>query len=168
MALWLQRRGLEVVAIDVSPLALKVSRLRGVEDCRLMDLRSLEFLASHFDTVVMFGNNFGIAGGISETRQVLSELHRLTADDGIILASCRDPLKTDNPAHLDYHERNRRRGRPPGLVTIRVGFEREFNDWFDLLLVGEEEMRKTIASTGWVIRTTHSDWANYCAVLKKE
>ena len=167
VALWLQRRGLEAIAIDISPLALRVARLRGVEDCRLMDVRRLKFPAAYFDTVVMFGNNFGIAGGVPETQRVLRDLHRVTTEDGIIIASCRDPLNTDNPVHLAYHERNRRRGRPPGLVTIRIGFQGEFDDWINLLLVGEEEMREIIAPTGWTIKTTYASGANYCAVLAK-
>ena len=167
VALWLQRRGIEVVAIDISPLALRVASLRGIKDCRLMDVRRLEFPEALFDTIVMFGNNFGIAGGVEETRRVLRALHRVTTGDGLIIAACRDPMKTDNPAHLAYHELNRSRGRPPGLVKIRIGFRGEFDDWFDLLLVGEEEMREVIAPTGWKIKTTYTDGANYCAVLIK-
>ena len=60
-ALWLQRRGLEVISIDNSPLALRVAALRGVKNCRLMEARKFEFPASYFDTIIMFGNNFGIA-----------------------------------------------------------------------------------------------------------
>ncbi len=167
VALWLQRRGLEVIAIDISPLALKVASLRGVKDCRLMDVRGLKFPAGHFDTVVMFGNNFGIVGDVQQTRDVLKELHRVTTEDGRIIAASRDPLKTDNPAHFAYHEQNRRRGRPPGLVTIRIGFQGEFDDWFDLLMVGEEEMREVVRPTGWDIKKIYVDGANYCAVLTK-
>lgn len=167
VALWLQQRGLEVVAIDISPLALRVASLRGVKDCRLMDVRRLEFPEGHFDSVVMFGNNFGIAGDVAQTQRVLRALHRVTTGDGLIIAACRDPLKTDNPAHLAYHERNRRRSRPPGLVKIRIGFQGEFDDWFDLLMVGEDEMRKIVAPTGWNMEKTYTDGANYCAVLAK-
>lgn len=167
VSLWLQRRGIEVTAIDISPLALRVAGLRGVRDCRPMDVRRLEYPDGYFDSVVMFGNNFGIAGDVSETRRVLRAFHRVTTGDGLIIAACRDPLKTDNPAHLAYHERNRRRGRPPGLVKIRISFQGEFDDWFELLLVGEEEMREVVAPTGWKIKTTYTDGANYCAVLTK-
>jgi len=167
VALWLQSRGIEVTAIDISPLALRVASLRGVENCMLMDVRSLKFPDSYFDTVVMFGNNFGIAGGVSQTQRVLRALHRVTAVDGIIITTSRDPLKTDNPSHLAYHERNRSRGRPPGLVTLRIGFQEEYDEWFDLLMVGEEEMREVIAPTGWTIKTTYVGGAIYCAVITK-
>lgn len=167
-ALWLQGRGHEVVAIDISPLALEVSKARGVRDCRLMDVRDLDFPKGHFDTVVMFGNNFGIAGGIQETRSMLDSLHRVTKEDGIVIASTRDPLNTENPVHLVYHEQNRRRGRPPGLVRIRVCFRKECDDWFELLMVGEDELVEVLEPTGWTIEKVYrSEGANYTAILKK-
>ena len=169
VALWLQGRVHEVVAIDVSPLALEVSRLRGVSDCRLMDARSLNLPDGYFDTIIMFGNNFGIAGGFEETRRMLAEFHRVTKEDGIIIASTRDPLKTDNPAHLAYHELNRKSGRPPGLVRIRVGFQGEYDDWFELLMVGEEELIEILEPTGWRLeRIYRSEGANYIAILTKK
>jgi len=167
-ALWLQKRGLEVVSIDNSPLALRVAALRGVKNCRLMDVRKLEFPAAYFDTIIMFDNNFGIAGDVEQTRRVLRSLHRITTEKGIIVATSRDPLKTDNPAHLAYHERNRHRGRPPGLVTIRIGYQDEFNDWFDLLMIGEEEMWKIIEPTGWILERLYgSEIDNYAVILRK-
>lgn len=165
--LWMQGRRLKVTAIDISPLALKVASLRGVKKFRYMDVRRLGFPESSFDTVVMFGNNFGIAGDVKKTQLMLGGLHRVTSENGRIIATSKDPLKTDNPAHLAYHEMNRRRGAPPGLVRIRIGFQGEFDDWFDLLLVGEDEMREIAASTGWAVRATYADGANYSAVLTK-
>ena len=40
--LYLQERGLDVTAIDVSPGAIEVCRARGCRDARAMDLRRLE------------------------------------------------------------------------------------------------------------------------------
>ncbi|MCW3979211.1 MAG: class I SAM-dependent methyltransferase, partial [Candidatus Bathyarchaeota archaeon] len=62
VTLWLQERGHEAVGIDLSPLAIEVSRARGVSDCRVMDARRLDFPEGHFDTAIMFGNNLGIGG----------------------------------------------------------------------------------------------------------
>lgn len=168
VALWLQNRGLEVVAIDISPLALEVAGLRGVRDRRLMDMTSLSLPEGYFDTVVMFGNNLGIGGDAHQTKLVLKSLHHITGEDGIVIASTRDPLNTDNPAHLAYHEQNMRKGRPPGLVRIRIGFREEFDDWFELLMLGEDELVEVLEPTGWGLnRTYKSEGANYIAILKK-
>ncbi len=169
VALWLQSRALEVVAIDVSPLALKVAELRGVRDCRLMDVRNLSFPKGYFDTVIMYGNNLGIGGDIPHTQHVLRSLYNITKEDGIVIASTRDPLNTENPAHLAYHERNRKRGRPPGLVRIRIGFQEEFDDWFELLMLSEDQLNEVLGPTGWTLnRTYKSEGANYIALLTKQ
>ena len=167
-ALLLQERGHEVVAIDVSPLTLEVSRLRGVRDCRFMDVRALDFPEAFFDTVVMYGNNFGIGGGVEETRAVLQGLHRITREDGMVIASTRDPLKTDNPTHLAYHQRNRERGQPPGLVKIRVVFGGESSEWFDLLMLGREDLIELLEPTAWRVERLYASEANYFFVLEKK
>jgi SAM-dependent methyltransferase len=167
-ALWLQERGHEVVGIDVSPLALEVSRLRGVGDCRLMDVREMTFPDASFDAVLMLGANLGIMGDVDEIRGTLDELHRVTAEDGVILGSSRDPLHTDDPAHLAYHEMNRRRGKPPGLVRIRIGFGGRFGEWFHLLWMSQEELAEIIEPIGWAVSNVYSSGSDYIAVLGKE
>jgi len=165
---WLQEKRHDGVGIDVSPLALEVSRLRGVRDCRLMDVRELDFPDGAFDTVLMLGNNLGIGGDAGQTRRILESLYKITADEGIVIAETRDPLKTDDPAHLAYHERNRGRDRPPGLVKIRIGVGGECDDWFEFLLLGEEELAELLEPTGWSIsRVYGSGGATFVAILSK-
>ena len=67
VALELQRRGREVVAIDVSPGAVEVARRRGVRDVRLLAFEDVDESLGHFDTIVMYGNNFGLFGVACES-----------------------------------------------------------------------------------------------------
>lgn len=157
-ALWVQEQGYEVVGIDISPLAVEVSKLRGVKDCMVMDMRNLDFPDEHFDTVLMLGANIGIGGDVHITQQILKGIHRITKPDGIIIGSTRDPVKTDKPAHLAYHQKNHERGKPPGLVSIRLGFQGEYSDWFDFLMLGVEELKRVIDPANWrVTKTYESD-----------
>ena len=57
-----QRRGSDVVAIDVSPGAVEVCRRRGVRDARLLALGALEDELGVFNTVLMMCGNFGLVG----------------------------------------------------------------------------------------------------------
>ncbi len=164
--LLLQSLGHEAVGIDISPLALKVSRERGVEHCVLMDARYLGFRAVSFDSALMMGNNFGIAGDPEKTMALLKDLHRIMRSGGMLIATSIDPLETDNPSHLAYHELNRRRGRPVGLVTIRIEFGDEYSPWFNLWLATPEEMERTAKGAGWRILELHKSHRGlYSAVL---
>src|ERR1700704_4016299 len=49
VALYLQQKGHQVVAIDNSPVAVKVSRLRGVRDARVLSILDIETLGGPFD-----------------------------------------------------------------------------------------------------------------------
>ena len=168
-SLWLQERGREVMGIDLSPLAVEVSRLRGVRDARVVDVASMDFPDGCFDTVLMMGANLGIVGEIPEIRRVLSSLDRVTKPDAIIIGSTRDPLKTENPAHLAYHEMNRRRKKPPGLVRIRVNFRDVKGELFDFLMMGEELLSEILEPTNWEVSKIYgSGNGDYIAVLSKK
>ena len=63
VALELERRGREVVAIDASPLAVEVCRRRGVSDARVLRLEDVGPELGVFDTLIFYCNNFGLFGG---------------------------------------------------------------------------------------------------------
>ena len=169
VALHLQQRGLDVVAIDISPLAVEVCRRRGVRDARVCAFEEVGDQLGSFDTVVMFGNNFGLFGGASKARRMLRRLHRSTSARGRIVAESADVYATELPEHLDYHERNRRRGRMAGQLRIRIRHRRFATPWFDYLIVSPDEMRSLVAGSGWQLaRMLEGDGRLYAAVLEKE
>jgi len=87
-SLYLQRRGLSVTALDLSPRIIELARTRGVRDVRVADaLARLPFRAGEFDTVILFGNNLGIGGTEPKLRALLRELHRVTSPRGRILGA---------------------------------------------------------------------------------
>ena len=94
-----------------------------------------------FDTVVMFGNNFGLFGNPRRARWLLRRFSSITGDGARILAESVDPYRTDNPDHLGYHERNRQLGRMPGGLRIRVRYHAYATPWFDYLIVSPDEMQ---------------------------
>lgn len=117
----------------------------------------------------MFGNNFGLFAGERIARRLLRRLHRLMPPHGRIVAASNDPYATDDPDHLAYHERNRRRGRMTGQVRIRVRYRRLATPWFDYLLVSADEMRALVEGTGWhVARVLGDEGPYYVAVLEKD
>lgn len=149
-SLALQHRGVEVVAVDSSPLAVELCRQRGVKDARVMDARNLE-LDGGFDTVVMMGNTLGIAGTPDGLRDLLTRLHEMVNVGGQILADITDYTATHDPLHLAYHRLNASRGRYPGSARLRVEYQGCCGEEFDWLLIKLQELREICGETGWRI-----------------
>jgi SAM-dependent methyltransferase len=166
--LHLQERGQEVVAIDNSPGAVEISRRRGVRDVRLLSIDDVNESLGAFDTIVMFGNNFGLFGSRVKAKRLLRRFHHVTTARGRIVAESLDPYATTDQVHLDYHARNRARGRMSGQLRIRVRYRDHATPWFDYLLVSRDELEAIVEGTGWkVARILDGDSELYVAVLEK-
>jgi SAM-dependent methyltransferase len=164
-ALELQRRGRGVVGIDVSPGAVEVARRRGVRDVRLFAFEEVDESLGHLDTIVMFGNNFGLFGSPSKAQRLLRRLRPLA---GRIVAGSNNPYATDDPAHLAYQERNRKRGRMPGQLRLRNRYRELIGPWFDYLIVSPDELATILDGTQWRIRRLLEENGSgyYVAVLE--
>ena len=168
VSLYLQKKGLEVLGVDISPLAIRVCKLRGLRKARVIPITKLEPSVGTFDTIVMFGNNFGLFGNPKRAKWLLKRFYNMTADNGRIIAESIDPYKTKDPAHLRYQALNRKRRRLPGQLRIRVRYRNYATPWFQYLIVSKAEMRKILEGTGWTIRRTfESRNGPYTAVIEK-
>ena len=167
-SLYLQNRGFDVTGIDISPLAIEVCKLRGLKKTKVVSIEDLDFAQGSFDTVIMMGNNFGLFGNFKKAQRLLRKLRMMTFDEALIIADTRDPYRTDNPAHMEYHKANREKGRMGGQVRIRVRFKKYVGRWFDYLMVSKEEMRSILKNTEWKIgEFIDSEGAEYIAVIEK-
>ena len=81
-----RRKGLEVVGIDNSPLAVKVCKLRGLKNVRVMSISEVGPQLGRSDTVLMIGNNFGLFGGFKQARRLLRRFHGLTSVSATMMA----------------------------------------------------------------------------------
>jgi SAM-dependent methyltransferase len=147
----LQERGIAVTAIDASPLAIEVCRQRGVQDARVMNAHALHFDSETFDSVLLLGNNLGIAGTPEGLHGLLARLHGLVNPGGQILADVVDYTATCNVTHLRYHRRNLAHGRYPGTIGMRVEYRGKCGPHFDWLLMKLADLRAACAATGWRI-----------------
>jgi SAM-dependent methyltransferase len=167
VCLHLQERGHEVVGIDNSPLAIEVCRMRGVRDARLVAIEDVDDSLGRFDTIVMYGNNFGLVGGAKQAGRILRRFHALTSPRGRILATSRDIYRTEDPIHLAYQARNRERGRMSGQIRIRIRYRDVASPWFDYLMVSPDEMQELAEPAGWRVARVLQGEDTYVAVLEK-
>lgn len=88
-ALALQERGIEVKAIDISPLSCEVMRERGIKDVECINIYNTQFQGT-FDTLLLLMNGTGIAGKLKQLPYLLNRLKELLAPDGCILIDSSD------------------------------------------------------------------------------
>jgi SAM-dependent methyltransferase len=164
------RRGMEVVAIDISPGAVEVCRRRGVKDVRLLALGEVGQGLGRFDTVVMLCGNFGLPGTRELTIDWLRRLRDVTTEDARVVLDTVDPYADDpdDPAEHAYLERNLARGRMAGQVTIRLRYGERLTPWFELLLVSAQELVEVAREAGWIVASVDkSESPDVYAVLHK-
>ena len=167
-SLYLQKKGLKVTGIDVSPLAVKTCKARGLKDARLLSVTQVSRRLGVFDTLVMMGNNLALLGSFKRGRWLLKRFAAITSDNGRIVAQCLDPYKTDSPYHLNYHRLNRKRGRMGGQLRIRVRYKNLASSWFDYLFLSRPELDDILKGTGWRLARFIPSGPLYCVVLEKE
>jgi SAM-dependent methyltransferase len=168
VALYLQKKDFDVSGIDVSPLAIEVCKLRGLKKVRVLSISNIRPKLGKFDTLLMFGNNFGLFGSFDRARWLLRRFHKVTSSNGRIVAESTDPYRTSDPAHLAYAKMNRSMGRMSGQIKIRVRYRTYMTPWFYYLLVSKREMRSIMAGTGWRIeRFIDSTGPQYIAIIGK-
>jgi SAM-dependent methyltransferase len=169
VALHLQEKGLDVLAIDSSPGAIKVCKKRGVKKARVIRIEDVDESLGPFDTVVMYGNNLGLLGSKTKGRRLLRNLYKATSDRARIIGEVLDPYPNAPPIHRAYHKRNRERGRMSGQVKIRIRYHDVATEWFDYLFLSQKELEELIEGTGWYLARTYEDETPiYVAVMEKE
>lgn len=88
-AICLQERGLDVTAIDISPLSVETMQRRGIKNALLADLYTHTF-QQQFDTIILLMNGTTIAGTLQGMTTMLYRLKELVAPDGQILIDSTD------------------------------------------------------------------------------
>lgn len=90
-SLYLQNeKGLEILALDISPKSVEVSKLRGVKNVLCSDI--LNFSGKTFDTVLLLMNGTGIFQSLDQIDLYLEKLYSLINQDGQILIDSTDIL----------------------------------------------------------------------------
>jgi SAM-dependent methyltransferase len=154
-ALALQARSLEVVALDVSPLAVEVMRHRGVRDARLGDL--FAFSGERFDTVLLMMNGIGVVGDLAGLDRFLDVARGLIEPGGQVLFD-----STDLRLGADDEERAQREarvleGRYFGQVRMRMTYRGRDGAPYFWLFLDPETLADHAAQAGWRTEILHNE-----------
>jgi SAM-dependent methyltransferase len=168
LALYLQSRGLEVMALDISRLAVEVCIRRGVRQTFVGSAEDLARQgAAGFDTILLAGGNLGLIRDPDYAMTFMGALASLARPGATVIGNGMDPYRTQDPDHLAYHAANRALGRAPGQLTIRVRHRRHATDWFDLLFTSVAELEEVLERTPWTLDGQTQDGGAYHALIRR-
>ena len=86
-SLALQDKGIDVTAIDISPLSVATMRQRGVKNVAEQDFFTLK---GQYDTILMLMNGIGIVGRLERMAEFFKQLDTLLAEGGQLLCDSSD------------------------------------------------------------------------------
>jgi len=166
-ALYLQAKGFDVWGIDTSPLAIKICKKRGLKHARMLDIKDIDKLNYKFDSILLLGNNMALLGDIKKGKQILRKLKNVTNQDAYIFGTCVNPHLTKDAVHLQYQNQNKREGRMPGELTLRIRYKNLVGPWFKYIFMSPRELKDLLRGTGWAVEKVHNSGVSYLAIIKK-
>jgi SAM-dependent methyltransferase len=149
LALALQDKGINVVALDISPGAVEVARERGVRHAVCATVDDHAGGDQRYDCFALFGNNLGLIESRERAPAFLAALAAMARPGARIVAQGTDPTGTTDPLHRAYQERNRAAGRLAGQLTIRIRHRDLASEWFTYLLCTPDELGELIRDSAW-------------------
>lgn len=139
-ALELQRRGLEVTALDVSPGAVGVMKARGVRRALAGDIFS--FNEGRYDTLLLLMNGIGLVGNIEGLRRFLQHAKGLLLPGGQLL------FDSSDVAYL-YEDVSRPADHYYGEIRCWYRYKRRKTAPFSWLYVDSQTLRGIAREEGW-------------------
>lgn len=140
-ALYLQQRGADVTALEVSPQASWIMSQRGVRQVQCTDYRHYQDL-QRFDTILLLMNGIGIIGKLSALADFLAHMQRLLRPGGQLL------FDSSNIAYL-YENEPLPTDRYYGEVRFRFEYRGQQGPWFDWVYVDQQTLREAAQRLGW-------------------
>ena len=144
-ALYLQEKGFDVTAIDVSESAIEACKLRGLKKVEVINILNLE-TSEKFDTILLLMNGTGIFGTLKNISTYFKKLKSLLTEKGQILIDSSDIIYM-----FDQHE-DRAYIVPAdgyyGELTFIVQYKGETEDSFPWLYLDYNTLQNACFANG--------------------
>ena len=138
-SLLLQERGIDVTAIDISPLSVETMKERGVKNVREQDFFTLE--DEQYDTILMLMNGIGIVGTLARMPAFFRLLDKILAPGGQVLCDSSDisyVFEGDMP-DMDYY----------GEQSFRMQYKDTIGEPFPWLYIDADRLKQVAQANGY-------------------
>ncbi len=153
-SLWLQEKGLEVTALDISPAAVQIMQQRGVHQPICSDV--FTFAGGKFDTILLVMNGIGIAGTIQGLKKLLKCFKKMLNPGGqLLLDSCDVSYLKEANIYTHYI----------GEVTYQFEYNEQKGEPFGWLYLDISTLQKIATKAGWHCQIIYEEDDTYAARL---
>ena len=162
-SLVLQERGVEVTAIDISPLAVQTMRQRGVRNVIEQDFFTFE---GQYDTILMLMNGIGMVGTLDRLSEFFRRIDMILAPGGQLLCDSSDICYVfedekgllDIPDKMDYY----------GELSFQMRYKDTIGTPFDWLYIDADTLRQQATMNGYAVEVVaEGDHYDYLARMTK-
>jgi 2-polyprenyl-3-methyl-5-hydroxy-6-metoxy-1,4-benzoquinol methylase len=155
----LQRRGIDVTAIDIAQECVEIMRERGVRKAEAVDLYTLE--ARPFDTILCLCNGLDKVGRLADLPRFLGRMRALLAPDGQLIADSFDLRVGADAARLAVLSRKEEAGRYFGEVDLQFEYKGRTGTPFTVLHIDLETLSYIAEQHAWQCELIGSDGGHY-------
>ena len=163
-SLVLQERGMDVTAIDISPLSVETMKEREVKKVIEQDFFTLE---GQYDTILMLMNGIGIVGTLERMLEFFRQLDKILAPEGQLLCDSSDISYVfedeegliDIPNEMDYY----------GEHSFRMQYKNTIGEPFDWLYIDEDTLKEKARRYGYTAEVmAEGEHYDYLARITKK
>ena len=185
-SLVLQERGLDVTAIDISPLSVETMKERGVKKALEQDFFTLDGQAmeqrepssllewpsrdrvrrSQYDTILMLMNGIGIVGTLKRMPEFFKQLDKILAPEGQVLCDSSDISYVFEdeegmiciPNEIDYY----------GEQSFRMQYKDTIGEPFNWLYIDADTLKQKAGRCGYTVEiVAEGEHYDYLARITK-
>jgi SAM-dependent methyltransferase len=140
IALHLQQANKKVTALEISPKAVEIMKLRGVKQVVQQDI--FLFDGAQFDTLLLLMNGIGLTGNIATLRLFLQQAKTLLRPGGQLLFDSSDVayLYGKKVPKLDHYY---------GEIQYQYEYNKQKTDWFSWLYIDQQLLTTIAMEEGW-------------------
>ena len=162
-SLVLQEKGIDVTAIDISPLSVETMKERGVKNALEQDFFTLE---GQYDTIIMLMNGIGIVGTLDRLPMFFRQLDKILAPGGQVLCDSSDICYVfegedgmlDIPNEMEYY----------GEHSFQMQYKDTIGEPFDWLYIDADTLREKAAINGYAVEiAAEGEHFDYLARITK-
>ncbi len=144
-SLYLQGKGVDVTALDVSPKSVDVMTARGLDNVKLVDF--FEFKEGSFDTILFLMNGIGLVRNLDGFKQFFKQVSSLLAPNGQVILDSSDLIymfeEEDGSYLIDMNEAYH------GEVEFNLTYKDIKGEPFNWLYISEELLQDAAEENGF-------------------